>query len=336
MNKFLDKYDTLIFDMDGVVTSESGYWDAAALTVYEYLMDEKYFGNGRIDTASLSGNVKNIRSEVFSNDELIVLLKGKGVNSNWDLGYITVLMSLILGTTDFGKIYKYAEKIDEDIILVYENFAKLAAEQIGVPYEEYCRNGKLWCDMRDCFQEWYLGDDMFMKTYGKPSSSPDKPGLYKKEVPITTLDELRAITGELSQTKRLGIATGRLEREILPLLSQWEVLSDFDETALSTYDYVIKGEADTGATLTKPHPYMFLKALYGVDYPDQKLIDGDYDKSKIEKTLIVGDAGADILGAKAMGADFCAVLTGVAGQKGRAYFEEQNSEYILNDIRELI
>lgn len=336
MNKLLDKYDTLIFDMDGVVTSENSYWDAAALTVYEYLTGNKYFGNQDIDAMQLSNDVKSIRKRVFCDDKLIELLKGKGVNSNWDLGYITVLMALILNTTDFSKIFKYAEKIDDDIILVYDNFAKLASEQVGVPYEEYSRNGKLWCDMRDCFQEWYLGDDVFEETYGRPTSNPNKPGLYKKEVPIVNLDELKQITSELSKTKKLGIATGRLNREIIPLLGQWGVLDDFCEKALCTYDYVITGEKNTGATLTKPHPYMFLKALYGVDYPDKKIVDGDYDKSKIARTLIVGDAGADILGAKAMGADFCAVLTGVAGRKGIAYFKEQNAEYILDDIRELV
>ena len=35
--KFLDKYDTVIFDMDGVITSEQNYWNCAALTVWEYL-----------------------------------------------------------------------------------------------------------------------------------------------------------------------------------------------------------------------------------------------------------------------------------------------------------
>ena len=42
-----------------------------------------------------------------------------------------------------------------------------------------------------------------------------------------------------------------------------------------------------------------------------------------------------LLAAKAMGADFCAVLTGVAGESGRAYFEEQNAEFILRNVGEM-
>ena len=33
-----------------------------------------------------------------------------------------------------------------------------------------------------------------------------------------------------------------------------------------------------------------------------------------------------------MGADFCAVLTGIQGEKGREYFEENGAEYILPSV----
>ncbi len=336
MKKFLNKYDTMIFDMDGVVTSESGYWDAAALTVCEFLTGSEYFGNETIDIKYLSDNVKAIRKEVFLDDKLITLFKGLGVNSNWDLGYITVLISLIIGKNDAQSVYDYAEKIEEDIIDAYDTLAKLAAKRQGALFEEYRRNGKLWTDMQDKFQEWYLGDDMYYETYKKEVAVSGKSGIYKNEEPIVTLVELKDILGELSETKRLGIATGRVRLEIVPMLKQWGVLDCFDENALCTYDYVISGEQETNATLTKPHPYMFLKALYGLNYPNNKIVDRDYDKSKIGRTLVVGDAGADILAAQAMGADFCAVLTGIAGQSGRTYFEEQKADYILNDIRELM
>ena len=59
-------------------------------------------------------------------------------------------------------------------------------------------------------------------------------------------------------------------------------------------------------------------------------------KKKIERTLVVGDAGADMFAAKAMGADFCAVLTGVNKQAARGFFEENNAQYILNSSAELI
>ena len=334
MNRILDKYDTLIFDMDGVITSESGYWDAASLTVREFLANR--FDGEDIDISYMSQNVKKIRSEVFLEDKLITHFKGMGVNSNWDLGYITVLVALVIGSRNSQDIYEYAKKLEGNIIDIYDRLAHLAAKAMGENIDDFMRNGKLWTDMRDCFQEWYLGDELFYESYGSMPKTPGKLGLYKSETPIVPIDKLKAILSELSRTKRLGIATGRLSREIIPLLSEWDVLHNFDSNALCTYDYVVSVEEAIGGTFTKPHPYMFLKSLYGIGYPDSKIAGGDYDKSKISKTLVIGDAGADILAAQAMGADFCAVLTGVAGQSGRAYFEKQNATYILDDITSLV
>ncbi len=335
MRKFLDKYDTLIFDMDGVITSESAYWDAASLTVREFLSDKRYLGNGCIDVSYMSDNVEAIRNEVFLNDKLITFFKSIGVNSNWDLGYITVLVCVFLGTTDAEKVYEYAQTIEGTALDAYDTLAMLASEKLGKDFEYCRRNGKLWCDMRDCFQEWYLGDELFADDYGRAPKVCGKPGLYKKEKPIIGLEELKVLLSELSQTKRLCIATGRLYNEIVPLLEIWDVADYFDKNGICNYNHVIEADRELGKQFTKPHPYMFLKALYGLDYPNDKLDSGDYDKSKIKTALAVGDAGADLFAARAMGADFCAVLTGVAGEAGRAYFEEQNAEYILHNVGDM-
>ena len=80
LKDFLKKYDTLIFDMDGVMTSEQGYWNATALSVYEMLHSKNYFGNEDVDINSLVKSVKAVREEIFFSDKLITALKKKGVN----------------------------------------------------------------------------------------------------------------------------------------------------------------------------------------------------------------------------------------------------------------
>lgn len=335
MIEFLDKYDTLIFDMDGVITSESAYWDAAALTVREFLTDKQFFGNRDIDVKSMTETVKTIRKEVFLDDRLIAFFKGMGVNSNWDLGYITVLVSLVIGTSDAEKIYEYAQTIEGTALEAYDTLAELASQKTGADFEDYRRNGKLWRDMCDAFQSWYLGDVLFEETYGRAPHKAGKTGLYKNEKPVIALDKLKSLLLELSKTKRLCIATGRLYNEIVPLLEMWGVADFFDKNGICNYNHVIEADRELGKQFTKPHPYMFLKALYGLDYPNKKLDCGDYDKSKIKTALAVGDAGADLFAARAMGADFCAVLTGVAGESGRAYFEEQKAEYILHNVGDM-
>lgn len=62
---FLDKYEYIIFDMDGVITSEENYWDIASLTVFELLYSSAYYGKNSFDPQDALKNVKKIRSKVF-------------------------------------------------------------------------------------------------------------------------------------------------------------------------------------------------------------------------------------------------------------------------------
>lgn len=332
MKEFLDKYDTVIFDLDGVITSEQCYWDAAALTVWEYLYSDTYIGNEKLDITPFNDTYKQIRAKVFCDDKVIYALKGKGVNSNWDLAYITILVSMLNDEYDFDKVLEYAENMSDNVLDEYEILAKHTAEKCGGQLEDYLRNGIIWKTIQNCFQEWFLGDKIYGELYGKEPLASGKIGLVHYEQPVIEIEKVRAVINELSKTKRLCTATGRIFSEMDNPLSEWGIKKYFSPDGLCNYDHVTVAEKKLKLTLTKPHPYMFLKALYGTDYDDEKILNVDYDKSKIEKVLVVGDAGADILAAKAMGADFCAVLTGVSGQAARGYFEGLNAEYILNSI----
>lgn len=332
--KFLDKYDTVIFDMDGVITSEKTYWNCAALTVWEYL---KWNNGDEIDTKYAENNVEKVRSLVFCNDKIIEVLKAKGVNSNWDLGYVVVLLAWICGgkgySGDFTDVLQSAENLSDNILDVYDTLAKEASEATGLDYGWMRRNELMWTTMQELFQEWFLGDEL----NGRASLHGRKNGLLHSEQPIVNKDSLAEMLSLLSKNKRVCTGTGRPYTEMIRPLDMWEISKYFSPDGLCNYNHVVQAEKELdNNALTKPHPYMFLKALYGTDYDNKKLIDGDYDKDKIKRTLIVGDAGADILAAQAMGADFCAVLTGINGQKARRYFEEQKADYILNDVLEFV
>ena len=335
LKSFLDKYDTVIFDMDGVVTSEQAYWDAAALTVWEYL---KWNKNEDINTKECMEQVADIRKKVFCNDELITVCKGKGVNSNWDLAYVTMCIAWICGVDedDFTPVLEYAMSLSDNILDEYDEIAKQCSEKTGFDYEWLKRNGVMWKAMQDIFQEWYLGDEIFRQEYGREPKKSGKSGLLFKERPLIDINIIENVLSELSKVKRLCVATGRVYTEINQPITDWGIKKYFAKDGLSNYNHVVEAEQELKTTLTKPHPYTFLKAMCGTDYDNKRIINGDYDKSKLKTTLVVGDAGADILAAKAMGADFCAVLTGVSGKKARGYFEELNSEYILDSIADFI
>lgn len=326
MKSFLDKYDTVIFDLDGVLTGENNYWNCAALTVWEFLKGEK----------GIPEDIGTVRREVFCGDELISILKGKGVNSNWDLGYVTYLISIIEDTEDFSKVTEYARGLGDNILDEYERLAELAKDKLQCDIEYTRRNGKLWCDMHSSFQEWFLGGKLFSERYGIAAKHPQRPGMVYSEMPIVPLEASQDLLKELSRTKRLCTGTGRPSDEMLVPLKKWGVAKYFAADGLCNFDHVANAEKSFNLNLTKPHPYSFLKALYGTGYDDSKIINGDYDKSRIKRTLVVGDAGADILAARAMGADFCAVLTGINGKAARSFFEDLKAEYILNSVIDMV
>ena len=338
LKNFLDKYDTVIFDMDGVITSEQNYWNCAALTVWEYL---NWNSNREIDAADCMEHLSDIRKKVFCNDELISVLKSRGVNSNWDLGYVTVLIAWICSgkdyRDDFSDVLGYAKGLGDNIIDEYDNLAKKCSEVTGFDYGWLQRNELMWRTMRDIFQQWFLGDELFKERFGYSPLNPGKTGLLYKEEPIINKDKLINVLELLSRDKRVCVGTGRPHIEMIQPITDWGIKQYFAPDGLCNYDHVVEAEKKlNNNALTKPHPYMFLKALYGTDYDDKRIIDGDYDKDKIKNTLVVGDAGADILATQAIGADFCAVLTGVQGKKAKTYFEEQGSTYILDSVEDFL
>ena len=243
--KFLDKYDTVIFDMDGVITSEQNYWNCAALTVWEYL---NYNSGQKINAAECMQNISKIRSRVFSDDELISVLKGKGVNSNWDLGYVTVLIAWICnGKNDwnyFDKVLEYARSLSDNIIDEYDNLAIKCAEKTGFDYEWLKRNGTMWTTMRDIFQTWFLGDELFEKTFGYIPINTGKTGLLYKEEPIVDKNKLIAIMSLLSRNKRVCTGTGRPYIEMLPPIENWGIKQYFAQNGLCNYDNVVEAEKE--------------------------------------------------------------------------------------------
>lgn len=326
--KFLDKYDLLLFDMDGVITSEQGYWTTAAIVVCKLIFSNEYFGSKALSDAELIADCDRIRREIFANDKTISVLKDKGVNSNWDLAYMTAGLALFTGTTNFNDVYETACGLGNDIFAEYDAMAEMLAAKLGGSKEKYERGGELWQTVCEIFQRIYIGN-----------GSGD--AIINREKPLHSIEKTNSVLKALFNSgKLLGIGSGRPFFEVKRPLSSWGVYDYFDANRIVTYDSVISDEklldANGNTTaLTKPHPYMFLKGMLGLDFPVDKLLCGDYDKSPIAKTLVIGDAGADMYAAKSAGFDFLAVLTGVAGQKARAFFEGK-ADYILNSVCDMV
>ncbi len=353
---FLEGIDLLILDMDGVITSEEYYWNSAALTVYEMLTSDKYFGINEFNADITNDELMKIRDKVFLNDAIIALLKNIGINTNWDLAFVTLGAILIknkiksikfesrnfISLPDFVEVFEYFQNLDLDAVSLYSHISEELSKLTDESLEYFARHGEFWNRCQQIFQEWYLGDELFVEVYGHNPHQIGKKGLIYDEEPLIPLGELKEILSTLTSAGiNLGIGTGRAYYEIHTPLKKWDLEKYFNADAYITYSDVVNAEGLLSGLghnlgLGKPHPFMFLKAVYGKDYSTQKLIDGIFNKDLLENVLIVGDAGSDIMAAKAIPCKFAAVLTGITGKGAKPYFEDMGADYILDSIREFI
>ena len=92
----------IVFDLDGVITSEEAYWDAAGLTLHELLYSPRYWNtaegqlgsDGQYYPVTTAEESRRISRSLFPVTE-IQALKARAINSNWDTCYATVCLHLI-------------------------------------------------------------------------------------------------------------------------------------------------------------------------------------------------------------------------------------------------
>lgn len=341
LHSLLNRYDTVLLDMDGVVTSESVYWNAAALTVYELLHSKQYFGTEDIDPVSLTEQALAIRKEIFLDDAIIKMVKSRGVNNNWDLAWLVAGGALVLKTHDYQKIYEWLCALPDTAAGLYTAMSAALYEKAGMAKEEATHPNGFWLTVQYVFQEWFLGSELCPKYWSGKITQAGKPGLTYGEEPIVNKEKLITLFSLIHQSKRLGIGTGRPRIEAITPLTSWKAIDYIDKDTIITYQDVHEAQlslqkTQPGISLTKPHPYVFLRGVFQNTLPDRDLIAGNYNKEVCQKTLVVGDALCDLFAAKAAGCDFAAVLTGIDGESARAYFEAEKADYVLHNILDLL
>lgn len=343
--------DTVIFDMDGVITTEEKYWACARLTLWELVTEtlgiKDAFGDAVHDEA--------FRQAVAPDPE-IYNLKGRAVNSNWDITYVLacVYLAAIPNVTVFSAptIEDILEAIRDSMtgkpdwpaalttFLHGTGGAKGRAliQAAGMRLQNVLEfeqadllrvDGPFWWYLHERFQRWYSGEAM---------QEHDAPPLMDGTVLPT--DQLAATLKQLREAGyTLGSATGRPIDELEDALGGLGLLDYFDRTRMGTLDVIRKAEAKLGLSgLTKPHPYSLLRALYP-RADDLILLDEEFQKLKRRNVVVVGDSTSDVLMAKAAGCYSVGVLTGVTGEN--ATLERQRlllhsgCEAILDDVTHL-
>jgi phosphoglycolate phosphatase-like HAD superfamily hydrolase len=345
------KIDTVIFDMDGVITTEEKYWACARLTFWELVTHTL----GIADAFGDAVHDITAREAVIS-DELIYALKGRAVNSNWDITYVLacVYLANLPGATVFSamNVPDFLEAIHDSLsskadwpnalehYLTETGGAKghALAQEAGNRLQKALDfngqallrvDGPFWWYLHGCFQRWYSGEAM-REFNGEPLVDGTVLPADQIEVTLKTLRD---------KGYRLGVASGRPNDELNDALGELGLMEYFDPTRLGTLDVVREAETKLGVTgLAKPHPFSLLRAVYPRAALDV-LVDEEFQKLKRANVVMVGDTTSDVLMAKSAGCRVVGVLTGIRGEQARqeriALLEHSGCEAILDDVTHL-
>nr|BBH91833.1 hypothetical protein KTA_00320 [Thermogemmatispora argillosa] len=371
----------IVFDLDGVITSEDAYWDAAGLTLHELLFSPRYWNvTGQSGYEPVSGAEESRRlSRATLPEEEILLYKALAINSNWDTCYAAVcwrlialleqvlpsarelllplrpweeewltrlrsalaarraalqpqLATLLVAGPPFAEA-PFAEAVGLDLLNRYDAYA---SARLGLQIEGvFSRLSPFWDFCRALFQEWYLGEELYSRTYGHPPRQAGKPGCIHFERPLLPPEALRETLDALRAAGYvLGLATGRSYQEAVLPLQAYDLLSRFDPGHLCTYDAVEAAEAELRRAgdrtlLSKPHPFQFLYAL------DRRGPQASELARSRPPFIVVGDSSGDMLGGRAAGALTVATLSGARSEEARRRLLACAPDFVIEDVRRL-
>jgi phosphoglycolate phosphatase-like HAD superfamily hydrolase len=226
-------------------------------------------------------------------------------------------------------------------IKLLEELNKLLDDDAAGRIPIFGRKTVLWEECRDLFQQWYLGEELYQKTYGSTFAFTPKTGLIHNEEPLHGQPKTHAALSSLCDAGfKLGICTGRPRMEIITPLEKWDMLKYFETDRIVTHDDVDQAESELSNigiknNLGKPHPFPFMQSIRPGQSAEDIYQQCDAPLPDRNKILIVGDAMADIWAAKKIDCPCAALLSGALGESGRKDFEETKPDIICKDILEL-
>lgn len=275
---------TILFDVDGVILSEERYFDASALTVWEMLHSDAYLGlaGDTFESAPQEPVIRRVRDTVFDQNKVLNFIKSRGINSNWDMVFLTFSYQIIrlcerLLPVKGAEIADFlTNQVDRDELAVLRDWAKheaadfvidyaaftadfakgtaqkaemltylnqVAKERCGVDTQMFSRNSNLWKLCQETFQEWYLGDLRVSASIGRESFQKGKKGFLADEIPIVEPAKLRELLLQLKEKGlTLGIGTGRPTIETHVPLSELNLLDVFDANRVISASHVLDAE----------------------------------------------------------------------------------------------
>ncbi len=338
MVKLMDNLELLVFDLDGVITSEQKYWNTARLTVWEMLCRSHYLGLAEHFGVGLTTpDLVLVQGEVVIGTDFITELKNRAVNSNWDLTFFVVSLQIVAILAQMNPVDLIVVQEEENLLAQLEAIALLAPKGIGYLCKKQTINQnhsqqiiqKFWQESTELkgtavqdyvpiFAQKILGQnlelfrshsELWQLCYQNFQAWYEGQQGYQLPDDETVLPvaEIKQVLGDLAQCYKLAIATGRPRNETIEPLTKLGLIEYFDAQRIVTYDEVLAAEKLVDIKLGKPHPFIVLKAIYP-DRTDAELI--QMSENSHPRVAYIGDAASDVAAAKAAGCWSIGVLTG--------------------------
>ena len=309
-----------------------------------------------------------VRDRVWTGDTLLSWLKAHGINSNWEMVHAFLITASWLMARQFREETGHLPPLSlknrdevralgslladravpgaEDILLFWESHVESQVEgaalfvclrqaaevEAGRELTFMNLDSPFFRMHQLAFQQWYLGDEVFPeimheKVYGAP-----KEGFLQKENPLGDAGDIRNMLKQLKAAGfSLGVATGRGAKEVEIPFRFFGWYEDFDPVYIATASDAEEVSAQYGnIPLGKPSPFLYLCAAYGrrTENYGAYIKDGRIHAS--DEVYVIGDSYSDVLGARAAGARFIGVLTGLTGKAAAAMFEKEKAIYSEN------
>ncbi|WP_411843236.1 HAD family hydrolase [Salinicoccus sp. HZC-1] len=355
----------VLFDVDGVFLSEERCFDVSALAVHEMLYSPRYLNlaKEKFRTDYTDQEIKSIRTSIFSNDKVLDRFKKMGLNSNWDMLFVTfsiLYINLIkeskinVENVDISDLYIVGEmlkdvEVDYSLVVdfledgnytkdsIYTELINYARQRIDIPDPDvFDMHGPIWHTGQYKYQEWYLGSNDVKTSTGMKAEEEGKQGFIHDEEWIRPPENIKSMLKRLLEAGvQIGVATGRPRQETLIPFHQHGFMDLFRSNRVSTASEVLAAEGTEGIdfSLAKPHPYSYLWSLYE---HDEAHFDDAVNKrnQSNDKIFIIGDSIADFYCADAIGVDFIATLTGLTGNEIKPDFEALGVTNIVESVLE--
>jgi len=296
----INKFDSIIFDCDGVLIDVTKSYDTTINKTISYLLKEIF--NITIDSP-------------LTNEMFVGFKSTGGFNDEVDITYIGILC------------YVAAQKLDRDtselIFDVIKNSNEKGIEsvknffnQINIDLSNAISKLNYPSDRKTnpvsmTFNELFYGPELYNKIFKKNSRFSEN-GFIENDSVIINIELIKKLKQKFNN--KLAIVTGRGYQAILPSLK--EILNEFD----------IKNSVfleDESRDLAKPNPKSLIQTIQGLDS---------------KNSLYVGDSMEDlILSKKASELGFQTTFCGIYGsgklpEIRKKLFIEQNVPIILESI----